>query len=176
MKTFINQLRRIENVLKKHAPTIIGTEAVNHFTENFDKQSFDGKKWKDVKRRDPSSSWYGFKLGSKTPLPPTHPKRGSTGKYKKRKVGSATNYSPTARNTPILSSQKSDLENSLSFTSRPGKVVIYSNKPYAKVHNEGASIRVFGKHSAKVPKRPFIGRSRVLDKKIERAFNKHLKS
>ena len=46
MKDFIKELNKTEKVIKKDAPTIIGVEtvAVNHFSKNFDKQGFDGKK------------------------------------------------------------------------------------------------------------------------------------
>ena len=44
MKDFIKELNKIEKVIKTDAPTIIGVEAVNHFSKNFDKQGFDDKK------------------------------------------------------------------------------------------------------------------------------------
>ena len=56
MKEFIKDLKKMESVMKKDAASIIGTEEVNYSTENFDNQSLDGKSWKDIKRRDPSSS------------------------------------------------------------------------------------------------------------------------
>ena len=177
MKDFIKELNKIEKVIKKDAPTIIGVEAVNHFSKNFDKQGFDGKKWKDVKRRDSSSAWYGFQYGAKTPPPDSHPKRkGAVKKYKKRKTGATTNFSPVATQTPVLSSQRSELENSLYFKATSKKVSIKSDKEYAEVHNEGGKIKVFGKKSVTLPKRQFIGKSKELDSKIHQKLTKKLKS
>ena len=176
MKEFIKDLKRIKKVIKKDAATIIGTEAVNHFTENFDNQSFDGKKWKDVQRRDPSSSWYGFKYGAKTATPSNHAKRKGTKKpYKARKSNAVTNFSPTATKTPILSSQRSELENSITFQVKGAKKVsIVSDKDYASIHNEGGNVKVFGKASAKIPERQFIGNSKRLEQKIKKALLKKL--
>lgn len=176
MKAFIKELKRVETFVRKQAATVIGTEAVNHFTENFDKQSFDSKQWKEVKRRDPASSWHGFKYGAKTPTPSKHPKRrGTKKKYKARKSGSITNFSPTATQTPILSSQRSELENSLTFRLRGSrKVAIISDKEYAKIHNEGGTIKIFGKRTAKIPARPFIGASSRLDKRLKKVLLRKL--
>ena len=174
MKPLIKDLKRIEKVIKKEAGRIIGTEAVNHFSQNFDAQAFDGKKWKDVKRRDPASTWYGYRYGANTNLPARHPKRkGAKSKWKRRKTGSTTHYSPTAKSTPILSSQRSELENSLYYKVKGSRaVVIKSDKDYAQVHNKGGNIKVFGKHLAKIPARPFIGKSKTLNKKITKALNR----
>ncbi len=41
---------------------ILGNEAVNHYKESFQNEGFTDEvlnPWKDVKRRDPSSPWYG---------------------------------------------------------------------------------------------------------------------
>ncbi len=177
MQKVIKDLKNFEKVIAKNAGIIIGTEAVNHFTENFDKQGFDGKPWKEVKRRTPSSSWYGFKHGANSNVPSNHPRRkGAKRKWKRRKASSITNYSPTAQKTPILSSQRSELENSLTFKVKGSRAVaIKSDKDYAKIHNEGGTIKVFGKDTAKIPARPFIGKSKTLNKKIKAALKRKLK-
>jgi len=176
MKGFIKDLKKIETILKKDAAGIIGTEAVNHFSENFEKQGFEGKPWKDVKRRNPQSSWYGHRHGANANVPANHPRRkGAKGKYKRRKPAGITHYSPTATKTPVLSSERSELENSLYFKAGSNKVSIKSDKEYAKVHNEGGTVKVYGKHKAKVPARPFIGPSKELNRKIENALTKKLK-
>lgn len=172
-----NELNKLKNIIEKDVLDIIGTEAVNHFTENFDNQSFDGEKWKDVKRRDSTSVWSGFEYGAKTRKPARHPSRkGTKRKYKARKDNPVTNYSRAARKTPILSSKRSELENSIQYTKNSKGVRVFSDKKYAKLHNEGGSIKVFGKATAKVPKRQFIGKSEKLKqriiKKIERKFAK----
>jgi phage gpG-like protein len=157
----------------KQAGRIIGRLAVNHFTQNFDEQAFDGQPWADVKRRDPSSTWYGFKYGAHSKKPARHPSRkGVKRKYKARKDNPITNYSPTARQTPILSSQKSELENSITFVVKGTTVIIFSDKPYANVHNEGGQIKVFGRKTARMPMRKFIGQSTALDKKLHDAILK----
>ena len=176
MKEFIKDIKKIEQLVKRDAATIIGKEAVNHFTENFKKQGFDGKPWKDVKRRDPKSTWYGHKHGANTDLPSNHPRRkGAGGKYKRRKSDSITHYNPRATDRPILSSERTELENSLDFKAGTNKVTIKSDKDYAKVHNEGGTVKVYGKHTSKVPARSFIGPSKVLDERIKKALDRKLK-
>lgn len=173
MKNLIDKLKDIQNIIDKKVPEIIGTEAVNDAHKNFERQSFDGKKWKDVKRRDSSSSWYGFKYGAKSKKPNSHPSRKNSKKpYKARKTSPITNYSPTATQTPILSSQGSELENSISFKADKTKVTIYSDKQYANVHNQGLNAKTFGKKSFKMPKRQFIGMTKNLENNINKKIEK----
>lgn len=54
----------------------------------------------------------------------------------------------------------------------PQGVEILSDKPYAEVQNNGGDIRVFGRRTAKLPARPFIGHSQELDAKIEDIIEK----
>lgn len=168
-------LKRIEHFIQHEVPEIIGTEAVNHFTENFDNQSFDGKSWQDVKRRKSSSTWLGFEYGAKTRKPANHPsRRGTTRAYKKRRNNPVTNYSPTAKKRPILSSKRSNLENSIRYKIRGNRITIFSDVPYASVHNDGGEIKVFGKHKATVPQRQFIGQSKILENKIVNKLNQKI--
>ena len=59
-------------------------------------------------------------------------------------------------------------------------VKIYTDVPYARIHNDGLMGRAFGKYPFKMPKRQFIGYSGVLNRKIiakmdvtiKRIFNK----
>jgi phage gpG-like protein len=169
------ELNRIGRFVKIEMLDIIGTEAVNHFTENFEKQGFDGKKWEDVKRRDSSSVWSGFEYGAKSRTPNNHPKRkGAKRNYKARKSNPITNYSPTARNTPILSSKRSELENSIQYVKKGNKIRVFTDKPYASIHNEGGKTTVFGKASATIPQRQFIGKSEALKKKIIKKIERKL--
>lgn len=171
----LNKINGIDKVLNE-AKHIIGVEAVNYFTESFDKQAFDGKKWKDVKRRDSSSVWYGFEYGAKTATPSRHPKRKGTKKpYQPRKSNPTTNYSPNATKRPILSSKRSELENSIKYKIIGNTVKVYSDKKYAKVHNEGGTINVFGNKTVKVHKRQFIGKSKKLEQIIIKKINTKLK-
>ena len=59
-------LKKAGSFIKNELPEIIGIEAINEFQENFSKENFGGKPWKDVKRRNLSSSWYDFEYVSKT--------------------------------------------------------------------------------------------------------------
>jgi len=170
------QLKGLEKFLKKDARIVIAKTAVDHYTDNFDNQSFDGKKWKNVKRRDTNSSWLGFEYEARTKKPAKHPSRnGSKKKYKPRKSNPITNYSPTARKRQILSSKKSGLENSIQYKIEANRIRIFSNKDYAKIHNEGGKIKVFGKASATMPQRQFIGRSVILERKIIKILKEKLK-
>jgi len=57
---------------------------------------------------------------------------------------------------------------------------IYTDVPYARIHNDGLMGKAWGKHSFKMPKRQFIGYSgklnrqiiAFLDKNIKKQFNK----
>lgn len=161
------KIKRLKSFIENDVGEIIGTEAVRDAKENFERQSFDGKRWKDVKRRDPNSTWYGFKYGSNSDVPSNHARRrGAKGKYTRRKSSSTTNYSPTATKTPILSSQESNLENSIQYRVGRNYVLIYSDLPYAEVHQNGGTVKVFGKKSVKMPKRQFMGMTKKLRKKI----------
>ncbi len=172
----LKQLNGLEKFLKEDAKIVIAKTAVDHYTDNFDKQSFDGKKWKDVKRRDTNSSWLGFEYEAQTKKPSNHPSRkGAKKKYKPRKSKPITNYSPTARKRQILSSKKSGLENSIRYKIEANRIRIYSNKDYASIHNKGGKIKVFGKASVTMPQRQFIGRSVILEKKIIKILKEKLK-
>jgi phage gpG-like protein len=170
-------LKKIENFLRKDVPVIIGTEAVNHYHENFVKQGFDGKKWKNVKRRDSNSTWLGFEYGAKSRKPAGHPSRADAKKpYKKRKDSPITNFSPTAKTRPILSSKRSNLENSIRFRVNGFRVTVYSDVKYAGVHNKGKMIKVFGKKSVRMPQRQFIGKSEILKRKIKAILAQKMKN
>lgn len=49
-----------------------------------------------------------------------------------------------------------------------------SDLVYAKIHNEGLMGKAWGKHPFKMPKRQFMGYSRVLDLRIKRIFDKRI--
>lgn len=137
-----NQIKRFVNNI---APDLIGDAAVNHFKENFDKEGFVDetlKPWKEVKRREEGSTWYEFDANK----PP---------KYRSTKRG----------NDKILK-DTNQLQDSIEYEAKQHKVIIYSELPYAAVHNYGQKAKIFGKKSFKMPKRQFIGSSRQLDKKI----------
>lgn len=72
----------------------------------------------------------------------------------------------------------SALKNSITAKSSSTKNDFYvnlsSSKPYADIHNEGLRGRAFGKYPFKMPKRQFMGYSKVLDKKLEKFFRRRI--
>ncbi len=171
------ELNRIANFVNREAKEIIAKEAVDFFTERFDEQKdVHGKPWKEVKRRDSTSVWYGFQYGAKQKKPANHPSRWKAKRpYKRRKPNPITNFAKVATKTPILSSQRSELENSIQYKIVGNKIVIFSDLPYAKVHNDGGKIKVFGKKTVTLPKRQFIGRSDELERRIIAKLRKKFK-
>lgn len=135
---------RIEDFCENTFPHLAGDIAVNHFKENFDKEGFVNnglQPWKDVKRRDPESPWYGFEPANKK------------------------QFSSTRAKDPILKNT-SELFRAIDYDPRGnGEVAIVNDKPYAQVHNEGGTAYIFGKKAFTMPKRQFIGPSAELDEK-----------
>lgn len=136
---------------------IVGVEAVNHFKESFANEGFTDETlnpWKDVKRRDPSSAWYGHS--------------GQTGKF-----------SPARTTAKILSGETKELQNSLTYTRINNGARITSDKPYASVHQFGGMAKIYGKKPFHMTPRPFVGKSAVLvrniNEKIKREITKIIK-
>jgi len=158
-----NTLKNLQRYIKHDVPEIIGTEAVNHFQESFQNEGFTDnslKKWNKVKRRNSSSSWYGFKYGSKVRKPGR----------KQRRKGSITNFSPAATKRKILSGT-GELRRSITYKKSGNRVIVYSDKDYAETQNKGGKIKIFGKSSRMLSKRQFIGKSRKLKRNIIKEIN-----
>lgn len=156
------KLNRLKKYIDKDVPVIVGVEAVNHFKESFEKQGFEDEgieKWEDVKRRDPSSGWYGFMWKGE----------------KQVKGGRKANRSEAAKSRPILSGETQELRNSIDWIQLGKTIKIYSTKVYAQIQNEGGEIKVFGKHTANIPKRQFMGKSGALKKKLEIMISNDIK-
>ena len=136
------KLDRVKTYVDSDVPTVIGVEATNEFRENFEKESFDGKKWSDVKRRDPNSPWYGHS--------------GQTGKK--------SNSRKTAK---ILDGETGELKNATTWRREGNRIIISNDKPYAQVHNEGLPAKIYGKTPFIMPKRQFIGATDNLKNKIQ---------
>ena len=63
------------------------------------------------------------------------------------------------------------------FTTKDGFEIRFKSKlPYAAIHNEGLMGRAFGRHPFKMPKRQFMGYSRVLDLRLQKLFERRIKS
>jgi phage gpG-like protein len=53
-------------------------------------------------------------------------------------------------------------------------VSLLSDVPYAKIHNDGLVGRAWGKHTFRMPKRQFMGSSRVMSQRIEKMIDRHV--
>lgn len=176
-KYFDNLLKESQDWAKNSLPKIVGREAVAHFKENFDQEGFvdNGlKKWKDVKRRDPSSKWYGFDYKGEKRVSYRFKRDRKTGKTYKVKQQKKLNFSKAATIRKILSGSSGDLRKSIRYIPKSGKVSITSDKPYAYVQNYGGTIKIFGKKTVMLPARQFIGESKELNDKVENIIIKGL--
>lgn len=161
------KLKDLEKYLSNDLPKKIGIEAVNHFKKSFQDQGFTDKsleKWDDVKRRDASSSWYGFQYRAKSSRP------GST----RRKEGSTTNYSPAATKRPILTGETGQLKDSIDWLAVGRRIEITASTAYSKIQNEGGDIKVFGKASGQITARKFMGDSEALRQRINKIIENDL--
>lgn len=131
---------------------IAGVEAVKHFKSNFDNEGFTDEHldpWKDVKRRDPNSSWYGHS--------------GQTGKFSKERT-----------TAPILTGETRELRNAIRYKYLPNGVRVLNEKPYARIHQEGGTAYIYGKKPFTMTARPFIGKSVVLTNNIKDKIKREL--
>jgi hypothetical protein len=160
-KLLDKRVKSLERSITTQLLPRMGVEAVNHFKNNFYTQSFDGKKWKDVKRRDSNSPWYGFEYKGERRTSYSFT-RGKNGKTSKSKTQRKLNFSVAATKRPILTGATGELGNSLNYHTRGLLVRVYTPKKYGKVQNEGGIIKVFGKATKRLPARPFVGKSKIL--------------
>lgn len=152
-------LAELVRFLDVSVPKIIGVDAVNFYKKSFVDQGFTDKrleKWQEVKRRVPDSPWYGFKYRSTAKNP-----------NKASKDGAITNYAPVATKREILSGETQELMNSIRWQKKGFGVTITAGVPYAQIHNEGGKMKVFGKTPAEMPKRQFMGPSKVLEDQLK---------
>ena len=160
----------VRRYVEKDIPRIAGKMAVDEFRENFHRQGFRNNgitPWRDVKRRDSQSPWYGFQYKGEKRTSVAVTKDKKSGRLVRSKKQRKLNFSQAATKRGILIGSGSNLMNSIRVAEASSKrVVIGSDLPYSKVHNEGGYIRVFGKK--KLPKRQFIGESRELMNELEK--------
>ncbi|HRO75776.1 MAG TPA: phage virion morphogenesis protein [Crocinitomicaceae bacterium] len=152
LKDLIKKLDKLEKFLKTDVKTIVGGEAVKHFKQSFRDEGFTDKtlkKWDNVKRRDASSPWYGFKYGKK-------------------------GISNAATNRKILTGETLALQDSIQWEPTASGVQVSAKTPYAKVQNEGGDIKVFGRKTVRLKPRPFMGDSAKLREKIDELVKKRL--
>lgn len=173
-----NLLKEIEKkvirYVEKDLPRIAGKMAVDEFRENFHRQGFRNNgitRWQDVKRRDKNSLWYGFQYKGEKRTSVRFVRDRKTGKTKRSNIQRKLNYSNAATKRGILIGPGANLMNSITEKERSkDKVVIGSDLPYAAVHNEGGTIKVFGKAVRKLPKRQFLGESRELMDELQKKY------
>jgi hypothetical protein len=166
--------RAIEAAIKKQLVPVMGVTGVNHFKQNFRAESFDGKPWPDVKRRNPASPWYGFDYRGdrRTSVAITYKK----GKAQRAKTQRKLNFSSAATRRKILTGSTGELGNSITYRPISLGVRYYSPKPYARVQNNGGQIKVFGKAVRTLKPRPFIGDSLKLRAKLKPHYKRFLNS
>ena len=140
---YIKQLKtqgdRLKKFIDNDLPRIVGVEAVNFFSENFQQEGFTDEAfvpWQEVKRRlNPRPNHEKDKLKILT----------QTGD-----LGRSIEYQAEPGQVTIISDTKGT----------------GSEKDYAAAHNEGTTTA--GKrHNVTIPKRQFIGKSATFDKKVE---------
>lgn len=169
MSNLPNDMRKlaedISHAIEHTIPRKFGKEGQDYFEDSFTKQAWDGAPWEEVKRRNPSSQWYGFSAGATSKRP---------GRAR-RKPRSITNYSPAATKRKILIGESAELSSSIRHRIMSGgKIVWTTDKVYAQAHNEGATIKVFGKYSATLKRRQFMGFSKELDRKFDQIVEKEI--
>lgn len=166
--------KEIKRYVRKDLPRLIGKTSVDEFRGNFRRRAFRNNglhRWPDVKRRDPSSPWYGFQYKGERRTSVRIVRDRKTGKTRRSKSQKKLNFSRAATQRGILLGPGSNLMRSIAVREASARrIVIGTDLPYAEVHNEGGYIRVFGKAKAKVPQRRFIGESRELMQVIEKKF------
>lgn len=136
-KKFQDIADKVPDFIQNIAPRIAGQVALDHAKENFQRQSFDGRPWQEVQRRIPGSKTY----------------RANALRH------------PARLSRPILTGDTGDLGRSLQFSVSNGQVTIFSDKIYAKVHNEG--LRAGRGKGFIMPQRQFLGTSQNLEQDIK---------
>ena len=90
--------------------------------------------------------------------------QGFTDLYLEKWQARTTKYKTERQNNKPVLTKSGDLKDSIDYKKEPGVVIIFSDLPYAKVHNEGGHA---GRGKGfEMTKREFIGRSRALNERI----------
>lgn len=136
-KKFQDIADKVPDFIQNIAPRIAGQVALDHAKENFQRQSFDGRPWQEVQRRIPGSKTY----------------RANARRH------------PARLSRPILTGDTGDLGRSINVSYSKGQVTVFSDKIYAKVHNEG--LRAGRGNGFIMPQRQFLGPSEALEQDIK---------
>lgn len=133
---------------------VMAETAIDHFRGSFEDEGFTDSKlnpWQDVKRRDPDSPWYG--------------RSGQTG-----------NFSESRTKAKILTGETGHLRASFKYIPTAKGVRVQNTAPYAAVHQYGLPAKVYGKKPFTMPRRPFMGDSKEMRDKIQKAILSDLES
>jgi len=126
--------------------TIMGNDAKNHYVNSFYNQGFTDESLEKWQPR----------------------------KRKEYRTRSGKRVNDTNRGILI---KTGDLSRSIRYRKiSKYSIVMQSDKPYARIHNEGLQGKAWGKHSFKMPKRQFIGYSGVLNRKLRDKFDRIIKN
>jgi phage gpG-like protein len=136
--TISPRIRQLRNALGDDLPTVVGTEAVEMFKENFQSEAWGCEPWQEVERR--KATW--TRGGKEVPNP----------------------IKGAKRSRKILTGDTGDLARSIEYTVDGDKVEVGSELVYARVHNEG--LRAGRGAGFIMPKRQFIGESPAYHRKL----------
>lgn len=155
MKKYFARLQLdVKQALDNDLPLICGNEAARLFRQNFQKEGFFGKKWKEVQRRQERQVSYKTKSGIRT-----------------RTVGRAKG---AAGSRSILTGNTGDLGRSIKVKRERGSTTVYSDLPYSSAHNDGG--RSGRGKGFKMPRRQFIGEHAELQRAIKTKVDQYLKN
>ena len=148
MKDIKQLAKNITKFIKNDLPHIVAQEGLNFVKSNFENEGFTDSSTKKRPER---------KTEDKTGRDITRYRSDRIGRK-----GTLNRYGKKIKGRPILTGHASagnKLRNSFRADIRPGRVVLFTYKKYAERHNKGL---------AGMPKRPFIGHSKTLEKNIEK--------
>lgn len=154
-KYLLDTSKAVEDYINNDAPDIMGKMAVDHFTEGFQNEGFTDEKfekWEEVKRRTNPKNWHYVTKG-------------------KNKGDRISGSAYAARK--ILTGDTADLGMSIDFKRGNAETTVFSDKDYSEAHNEGTN-NAGRNRSVTIPKRKFIGDSKVLNENILTEFGNDL--
>lgn len=131
----------------------IGRIAIEHTEENFRLEGYVDEvlnPWREVKRRDPSSPWYGHS--------------GQTGRRSSERT-----------RAKILHGETRELSRATRVRLTPTGIRVVNATPYAAVHQYGLPARIYGKKPFTMPARPFLGPSRAMIRRMQDKVRERLR-
>jgi phage gpG-like protein len=159
-KKIVSKMNEAKKEIEKLV-TIMGTEALNHFTKSFRDQGFTDESWEAWKRRKNKDSKRGRGYDTYRHQG-TDEAEGKRFRVKREAPRSVKNRAILVRTGELRRSlQKRNLGRY--------SVVIKSDKIYANVHNEGLRSGRGGGFTMK--KRQFVGYSEVLNRRLQQRIN-----